>query len=254
MKKIQVIKIGGKVIDDEEALQQFLSRFASLDGQKILVHGGGSMASRIADKMGVKVEMRDGRRVTDKAMLQIVTMVYGGLINKNLVAGLQSLGVNAAGFSGADLDLLRADIRPKEPVDFGFVGDIKNVNGKALAQLCDEGLVPVIAPLSHDGIGQILNSNADNVAAFVAIACTGFADTSLTFCFEKEGVLDNDRLIKKIDKSVYVKLKENEIIRDGMIPKMDLAFQALDSGVKEIRIIHHTKLDEANSGTEVVAE
>jgi acetylglutamate kinase len=254
MNQIRVIKIGGKVIDDEEALQLFLSDFAAIEGQKILVHGGGSSASRIAERMGLEVNMQEGRRITDQAMLDVVTMVYGGYINKNMVAKLQARGVNAAGFSGADLDLLRSDIRPKDPIDFGFVGDIKKVNGKVLATLCDEGIVPVIAPLTHDGKGQLLNSNADNMAAFIAIACTGFAHTSLTFCFEKEGVMDDDKLVKKMNKSIYSDMKAGGQIRDGMIPKLDLAFQAVESGVMDVRIKDYADLAEAGSGTEVLPE
>lgn len=242
---IQVIKIGGGVLENEAQRNQFLQQFAVLEGAKVLVHGGGRLATTMAERMGVPTTMIDGRRVTDKETLDIVTMVYGGLINKQVVAQLQAMGINAIGLTGADGGWMKSVKRPlKNGIDYGFVGDVTAVNGSLLRTLIDSGLTPVIAPITFSQEGLLLNTNADTVASQTAISLS--PDVQLTFCFEKAGVLrdadDDTSLIERITPESYAALKEEGIISGGMIPKIDNAFAALEQGVQAVRITHCTSL------------
>jgi acetylglutamate kinase len=253
MKSLQVIKIGGNVIDNPESLQQFIADFAMLQGPKILVHGGGKIATKLAEDLGIKSKMLEGRRITDGESLKVVTMVYAGLINKNIVAGLQSENCNAIGLSGADGNMIRATRRlPQkvlsggedlgEAVDYGFVGDLdeSSIDRKGLYKLLEAGFTPVFSAITHDGKGQLLNTNADTIASAISIAMSVEYETSLIFCFEKAGVLmdveDESSVIKSIDQHYYNELKLQGIINDGMIPKMDNSFEAINKGLKEVYI------------------
>ena len=253
MKSLKVIKIGGNVIDNPESLQQFIADFAMLNGPKILVHGGGKIATKLAEDLGIKSKMVEGRRITDGESLKVVTMVYAGLINKNIVANLQSENCNAIGLSGADGNLIQAKRRPlkeifsKEKnesisVDYGFVGDLNEsaVDHQARSKLLEAGFTPVFSAITHDGKGQLLNTNADTIASAIAIAMSKEYETSLIFCFEKAGVLmdveDESSIISSIDPHYYNELKRQGIINDGMIPKMDNAFEAINKGLKEVYI------------------
>ncbi len=264
MEKINVIKVGGGVVEDAASLNALLTQAASLQGLWVLVHGGGRLATTIASGLGIESRMVGGRRVTDAEMLRVVTMVYGGLVNKNIVAGLQARGVNAIGLTGADMDLIRSHRRPlkkvgmpdgtSQEVDFGFVGDVDRVDGKRLSLLTEQGLLPVVAPLSHDGDGHILNTNADTIASQVACALTPYYDVTLTFCFEKKGLLldtnDDDSVIPVIAEAEFPGLVERGVIADGMIPKLENAFQAIHQGVKEVVITRWDDL-QGLSGTVV---
>lgn len=236
----EVIKVGGAVVEDVEQLAALLDAFAKLGSPKILVHGGGRSATRLAGQLGVESHMAGGRRITDEKMLKIVTMVYGGLVNKNIVAKLQARGVNALGLTGADLNLIRAHRRPTTPegIDFGFVGDVDGADGARLQQLLDAGITPVVAPLTHDGRGLLLNTNADTIAMAVATALP--EQTSLTFCFELPGVLrdakDPSTLIPRLTEADFRALVADGTIAGGMIPKLENAFKALHEGVKKVRI------------------
>lgn len=241
--KLFIIKIGGNVIDNEESLHAFLHTLASLKEKFILVHGGGKVATEISKGLGIEARMVDGRRITDAETLKIVTMVYGGLINKKVVSRLQSLGANAIGLTGADANIILADKRPiKNGIDYGYVGDVKQVNGETLAGLLTSGLQPVIAPLSHDGEGNILNTNADTIASTIAVAMSPRFETHLVYCFELKGVLsdidDKNSVISQIDPAKYNALKANGVIAKGMIPKMDNSFDAIQAGVKSVIICH----------------
>ena len=253
---INVIKIGGNVIDNPNALSAFLTDFASLPGNNILVHGGGKEATRLSATLGVKTTMIDGRRVTDRATLDIVTMVYAGLINKRIVSMLQARGCNAIGLSGRDVIVIRAKLRSPEPVDYGFVGDIHpdNIDATFIVSLVDRGLTPVFCAITHDGDGNLLNCNADTIASSVAIACSQIAATSLTFCFEKNGVLsdvnDETSVIRHIDSITYSKLIDRNIISDGMLPKIANAFKAIESGVDSVTIKSSTAVA-ADAGTRI---
>ncbi len=241
-KKLYIIKIGGNVIDNPEASSRFLESFSKVDGPKILVHGGGKIATQIAASLQVETQMVDGRRITDKPMLDVVTMVYGGLVNKNLVAQLQSIGVNAIGMSGADGGIIRAVKRPVSTIDYGFVGDIVEVNGLAVKKIVENGFVPVIAPLTFDSHGQLLNTNADTMASSLAVAMSSFYETILIYCFEKKGVLsdpnDEGSVIPTLNIDSYQEYKAAGIIYKGMIPKLDNAFDALSAGVGKVVICH----------------
>lgn len=252
MSEIKVIKIGGKVIDDEAKLDQFLQDFAQIDGGKILVHGGGKIASDVANKLGLESRMIDGRRITDSDMIDVVTMVYGGLVNKKLVAKLQALNCNAAGFSGADMNLIQSKKRNPEPIDFGFVGDIEQVDVAVLNSLLNEGIIPVIAPLTHDGNGQLLNTNADNIAGFITSGLAKFGNVALDLCFDLEGVMNGDKLISEMNLLLYRHLEGNGIIKEGMIPKLDLGFKALNAGAKKVRIVGFDVFKEEEKGTRLV--
>jgi acetylglutamate kinase len=259
MEKLYVIKIGGNVIDDEEALQSFLLDFGRIPGKKILVHGGGRIATRIGEQLGIRSVYASGRRITDAATLELVTMVYGGLVNKKLVAALQALHCNAIGLTGADANILMAVKRPVKDIDYGFAGDISDP-GKGIENLelfLKNGLTPVLAPLTHDGKGQILNTNADTIASFIATALSGSYSVRLIYCFEQTGVLENlddaDSVIPLITKQKYLELVNGHQLAGGMVPKIDNAFAAIERGVKEVLIGHAKDLlqnvTEKNRGT-----
>ncbi len=235
---VNVVKIGGNIINDPQALNTVLDHFARLDGPKVLIHGGGKLATDLAGKLGISQTMVQGRRVTDQETLRIAIMVYGGWINKSIVAGLQARGLSAVGVSGADFDLIRAMKRNPVPVDYGFVGDITGVNSKALNTLIQTGTTPVFAPLSHDGKGSLLNTNADTIAYEVAKALAHAFQVRLLFTFEKEGVLldvsDESTLVKDLTPGRYAELRAQGKITDGMIPKLENAFRAIEAGVSEV--------------------
>lgn len=252
MNTIKVVKIGGKVIDNESKLDQFLRDFVSLDGKKILVHGGGKIASDVAEKLGIETKMIDGRRITDTDMLDVVTMVYGGLVNKKIVAKLQALNCNSLGLSGADMNVIRSKKRSTEPVDFGFVGDIESVDGIMLNSLLNEGITPVIAPLTHDGKGQLLNTNADNIAGFIATELAREFDVQLDLCFDLEGVMNGEKLITEMNLLLYRHLEGIEVIKEGMLPKLDLGFKALNAGAKRVRIVGFEFVNDPDKGTRLV--
>jgi acetylglutamate kinase len=241
-KPLHVIKIGGNVIDNSENLYHFLKDFTALDGYKILVHGGGKVATQLADTLGIESKMVDGRRITDIETLRVVTMVYGGLINKNIVAQLQRFGTNAIGLTGADGNFIKAKKRPVKTIDYGFVGDLNetSVDAPAISRLMEAGFTPVFSALTHDGEGQLLNTNADTIASSVAVALADLYDTTLIYCFEKKGVLqdinDEESLIRDIDPARYEELKKQQIIHSGMLPKLDNAFTAINCGVKAVVI------------------
>ena len=253
---IQVIKIGGGILENEASREMFLRQFAAVDGPKVLVHGGGRLATTMAERLGVKTQMIDGRRVTDKETLDIVTMVYGGLVNKQVVTLLHTMGVNAIGLTGADGGWMRSVKRHiKNGIDYGYVGDVKEVNGEHLRMLLDNGLTPVIAPITYSEEGLLLNTNADTVASQTAIAMAeamrregdeARSNVQLTFCFEKAGVLSNpddeSSVIAKIIPETYTQLKADGMISGGMIPKIDNAFAAIEHGVQSVRITHASNL------------
>jgi len=257
MKKLRIIKIGGKVIDEAGELNRFLPKFASLNGPKILVHGGGKLASSYSERMDIKPKLVDGRRITDRDTIDIVQMVYGGLINKNIVAALQAVGCPALGLSGADLDSIRAIKRPVKAIDYGYVGDVVKVNVDALNSLINKRMVPVFCALTHDGNGQMLNTNADTIATELGMALSDSFEVELIFCFEKKGVLkdiENDNtLIPEITTDSYGQLKRDGAIIAGMIPKIDNAYRALNKGVRSIRIISYKELKkDLKCGTKII--
>jgi acetylglutamate kinase len=247
LEKLYIIKIGGNVIDNTAKLKLFLSNFASLQGKKILIHGGGKVATQLADKLGLEVQMHNGRRITDQAMLEVVQMVYAGLINKNIVAQLQAYQCNAIGLTGADLNVISANKRPVKEVDYGWVGDVKHVNQKALSDLLANYYMPVIAPLTHDGAGNMLNTNADTIASETAIAMSAVYETHLLYCFEKKGVLtdvnDENSVIPLLNEENYATYLSQNVIFAGMIPKLDNAFAALRRGVKQVVILEADSLN-----------
>ncbi|MBN9296523.1 MAG: acetylglutamate kinase [Filimonas sp.] len=240
--KLFIIKIGGNVIDNDAALQSFLKDFAAIKGKKILIHGGGKIATKIGDKLGVESKYINGRRITDDDTIDIVTMVYGGLVNKKVVAQLQSIDCNAIGLTGADANIIPATKRPVKDVDFGWVGDVeaKQIPANNLKLFLENNIVPVLAPLTHDGAGHILNTNADTIASSIAVALSTHFDTRLIYCFEKKGVLENvedeNSVITLIDKPKYAQLLEENKLFAGILPKIDNAFAAIDAGVKEVLI------------------
>ncbi len=242
--KVFVVKVGGNVIDNPALLDKFLAVFAQVPGRKILIHGGGKIATRIGDKLGIESKYVNGRRITDAETVDVVTMVYGGLVNKQIVAKLQAGGANAIGLTGADANIIPAVKRPVKDIDYGFVGDIPagNVQTAPLQLLLDAGLTPVMSPLTHDGKGQILNTNADTIASSLAVALAAHYDVRLIFCFEKKGVLrdanDDDSVINLINKDVYQELMASGALYDGILPKLENAFAAIGNGVKEVLIGH----------------
>jgi len=252
MERLTLIKVGGKIVETEDTLQQFLVDFSKIEGAKVLVHGGGRLATKMAEQLGIESRMIDGRRITDEETLLVVTMVYAGLVNKNIVAGLQALGVNAVGLTGADMNVLRSEKRPVVTIDYGFAGDVKEVNTTALALLLQNGYTPVMAPLTHDKKGLLLNTNADTIAAETAKALAELFDVTLIYCFEKSGVLmdeqDESSVIPLLDRELYEKYKNSGIIQGGMIPKLDNAFQAVDAGVKRVIITKASEIN-GNKGT-----
>lgn len=246
--KLTIVKVGGAVVEDETQLSQLLKDFSAIEGRKVLVHGGGRKATKVAETLGIESKMVNGRRITDKEMLGVVTMVYGGLVNKNLVAKLQANGVNALGLTGADMDVIRSHKRPlMNGIDFGFVGDVDKANGEMLSKLIEEGIVPVMAPLTHDGHGIILNTNADTIASETAKALASYYDVTLIFSFEKKGVLrtpdDDNSVIPSITRADYIQYKEDGTISGGMLPKIENALAAIDAGVKKVIITLATAID-----------
>ena len=251
--KLTIVKVGGAVVEDEAQLAQLLKDFSAIEGRKLLVHGGGRKATKVPEALGIESKMVGGRRITDADMLNVVTMVYGGLVNKNLVARLQANGVNALGLTGADMDVIRSHKRPiKDGVDFGYVGDVDKANGQMLSKLIEEGIIPVMAPLTHDGQGNILNTNADTIASETAKALAPFYDVTLIFSFEKKGVLrnpdDDDSVIPIISRADFIKYKTDGTISGGMLPKIENALGAIDSGVSRVIITLATAID-GQSGT-----
>lgn len=241
MHNITIIKVGGAIVEDETSLNQLLDRFANVDGLKILVHGGGRRATKVAASLGIESRMVDGRRITDADMLEVVTMVYGGLVNKGIVARLQARGINALGLTGADADLIRSHRRPlKNGIDYGFVGDVDHVRGDLLLALLEHGTVPIIAPLTHDGQGHMLNTNADTMASETAKALAPYADVTLVYCFEKPGVLsnpdDDSSVIPVITQADFERLTADGTISGGMKPKVENALAAVSAGVGRVII------------------
>jgi acetylglutamate kinase len=261
MSKLYVIKIGGNIIDDEAKLASFLQSFAAIQSPKILVHGGGKLATKLAAQLGVEQQMIDGRRITDAETLKIVTMVYAGFINKNIVAQLQSHGCNAIGLCGADGNVIQSHKRHHPTIDYGFVGDVDAVNTSLLKSLLDQQVNVVLAPITHNKEGLLLNTNADTIAQEIAQAMSSLYEVELIYSFEKAGVLlnaeDDNTVIPSIDPSSYKKLKEEQVIFAGMIPKLDNAFAALDKGVQRVVIGKAEQLQQLinqQSGTSIVHE
>lgn len=252
MKKLSVIKIGGNVIDDSEKLHRFLLDFTALPGDKILIHGGGKIATELGVSLGVEAKMVEGRRITDIETLRVVTMVYAGLINKNMVAQLQAKGCNAIGLTGADGNIVKAVKRPVKDIDYGFVGDLdaSSVSSKTLSSLLDAGLVPVLCAITHDGETQLLNTNADTIASAVAVAMSDLYETSLIYCFEKRGVMrdidDDNSLVTEIKMEQFDTLKSEGVVSGGMIPKLHNAFEAIKSGVSAVYIGKADELPQIN--------
>lgn len=246
--RITIVKVGGAVVEDEQQLSQLLKDFAVIEGRKVLVHGGGRRATKVAAALGIESHMVNGRRITDSDMLEVVTMVYGGLVNKKLVARLQAQGVNALGLTGADMDVIRSHRRPlKDGIDYGFVGDVDQANGTMLSTLIEAGITPVMAPLTHDGKGQMLNTNADTIASETAKALATQYDVTLIYSFEKKGVLknpdDDDSVIETITHEDFERYKANGTIGGGMIPKIENALAAVDAGVSRVIITLASAID-----------
>lgn len=263
MKKLYIIKIGGSIIDDTKALEKFLADFSMIDGPKLLIHGGGKIASELAKKLGVSQAMVNGRRITDGETLKITTMVYAGLINKQIVARLQAKKINAIGFSGADANLIQSTKRKTLDIDYGFVGDIdvSGVNSEMLSFFIEKEMVPVFSAITHDGNGQLLNTNADTIASVLAAALSKYYAVQLNYCFEKNGVLENiddeNSVIKTITKTKYKQLLLDGTISKGMIPKLDNAFSAIQNGVQSVIIAHADELinttKNEHAGTTLIA-
>ncbi len=240
MDRLTIIKVGGKVVEDEKSLNDLLDQFNKISGHKLLIHGGGRTATEISKKLGIKIKMVDGRRITNKETLDVVIMVYAGLVNKKVVAGLQARNCNALGLTGADLGLIQAKKREVKDIDYGYVGDVEDVNSRELRLLIDENVIPVIAPLTHDGNGQLLNTNADTIAAEIAGELASYYSTFLFYCFEKKGVLlnqdDESSLIYELDSKLMEEYITDGTINAGMIPKLENGFRAKRKGVKEVLI------------------
>lgn len=251
--KLTIVKVGGAIVEDEAKLSQLLQSFSAIEGYKVLVHGGGRRATKVAAALGIESKMVDGRRITDADMLEVVTMVYGGLVNKNVVARLQAAGVNALGLTGADMNVIRSRKRPlKDGIDFGFVGDVEDTDGNRLKKVIDQGITPVMAPLTHDGKGHMLNTNADTIAAETAKALAKLYDVTLIYCFEKPGVLadpeNSNSIIPTINQADFERYVAQGIISGGMIPKIENALQAVNAGVSRVIITLATAID-GNHGT-----
>ena len=251
MKTLKIIKIGGNIIDNDTALQQFLKEFTTITGPKILVHGGGKLATKLAQQMQVEVKMIDGRRITDAETLDIITMVYAGKINKNVVAQLQVYNCNAIGFSGADGNAIVSDKRPVKTIDYGFVGDVKQVNTNTVEILLNNNITPAFCAITHDENGQLLNTNADTIASELAIGFTSIYNTELYYCFEKNGVLEDvdidNSVIENINTESYETLKEENIIFEGMLPKLNNCFHAINHKVSKVCIGKSDMLFNANN-------
>ena len=253
--KITIVKVGGAIVEDEAQLTQLLKDFSAIEGKKVLVHGGGRRATQIAASLGIESKMVNGRRITDADMLDVVTMVYGGLVNKNLVARLQANGINALGLTGADMNVIHSHKRPlKDGIDFGYVGDVDRADGGMLGKLIEEGITPVMAPLTHDGQGHILNTNADTIASETAKALAPYYDVTLIFSFEKKGVLsnpdDDNSVIPTITHEDFLRYKADGTISGGMLPKIENALSAIDAGVSKVIITLATAID-GQSGTTI---
>ncbi|WP_345234183.1 acetylglutamate kinase [Olivibacter ginsenosidimutans] len=257
MEKLSIVKIGGNIVEQEEALNRFTKSFAHLEGRKILVHGGGKIASKLAGDLGIEAKMVNGRRITDLETLKVVTMVYAGLANKNIVALLQANHCDAIGLSGADGDTIRTVKRPVKTIDYGFAGDMTptSIHTKRIQSLLELNLFPVFSAITHNGEGQLLNTNADTIASALAIGLASSYAVSLIYCFEKKGVLsdiaDDHSVITEIDQTKYTALREQGIIADGMIPKLDNAFDAIAQGVKKVIIKHADDLADEHAGTTI---
>tara|TARA_R110002049_G_scaffold193289_1_gene362125 strand:+ start:4036 stop:4815 length:780 start_codon:yes stop_codon:yes gene_type:complete len=249
--KLSIIKIGGNVIENKKELTTFLQAFSKIEGLKILVHGGGKLATKLGEKLGIASKLVNGRRITDAQSLEVITMVYGGLANKNIVAELQSLECNAIGLSGADANLIQANKRPVAEVDFGFVGDITTVNSDALHKILENQWMPVFCAISHNKKGQLLNTNADTIASEIAIGMSDMYETTLYYCFEKKGVLldvsDNNSVVTHINTSSYQELLAKKIIADGMLPKLENCFNALHKKVAKVCIGDISMLDQKST-------
>ena len=254
--KLTLIKVGGKIVEEEATLQALLSDFAAIEGRKVLVHGGGRSATKLAARLGIESQMVNGRRITDAETLKIVTMVYGGLVNKNIVARLQACGVNALGLTGADMDVIRSVKRPVKDVDYGFVGDVERVDAILLGDLIAKEVVPVMAPLTHDGCGNMLNTNADTIAGETAKALAQLFDVTLVYCFEKRGVLrdenDDDSVIPQITRADFEQLVADGVVQGGMIPKLENAFEALRAGVSQVIITQASAINMPGEGTRII--
>lgn len=253
---LKVIKIGGKLIEDKRNFKHFLTDFTALQGPRILVHGGGNRATEIAAKLGYKTKMLDGRRITDANSMEVITMVYGGLISKNIVAGLQKLGTNAIGLCGADGKSIISKKRPVIEVDYGYVGDIEEVNTKFISTLLEQDIVPVFSAISYSKEGEILNTNADSIAAEIASAMSSTYETELYYCFEKKGVLadaeDDGSVIELLNKVKYQELLDEKVISDGMLPKLHNCFQALEAGVERVYLGDSQLLQQKSLHTKIV--
>lgn len=263
MEQLTIVKVGGAIVESEDSLNNLLSKFSSISGHKLLVHGGGRSATKMAESLGITQTMIGGRRVTDAETLKVVTMVYGGLVNKHIVALLQAKGVNALGLTGADLNLIQSHKRPLkkvkmedgsiQDVDYGFVGDVDKVNAGILANLIAQGVVPVLSPLTHDCQGSMLNTNADTIASETAIALAKYFDVRLMYCFEKNGVLldanDDNSVIQSITKTELSELVSKGIVQGGMLPKLENSFAAIDAGVKTVIITNANNIDITDAGT-----
>ena len=251
---LTIVKVGGKIVEEAPTLAQLIADFSQIKGNKLLVHGGGRSATQMATRLGIETKMVDGRRITDADMLSVVTMVYGGLVNKNIVAGLQAEGVNALGLTGADMNVIHSHQRPPQPIDFGYVGDVDAVDADRLATIINGGITPVMAPLTHDGKGHMLNTNADTIAAEVAKALTRHFDVTLMYCFEKAGVLrdenDDDSVISHITHADFEQLVEQQVVQGGMIPKLQNALSAVDAGVTEVIITKASAIG-SDKGTKI---
>ncbi|MCQ2186823.1 MAG: acetylglutamate kinase [Bacteroidales bacterium] len=252
---LNIVKVGGAVVENDESLNTLLAAFCSIEGNKMLVTGGGKIATQMAKDLGIESVMIEGRRITDEPMLKIVTMVYAGYVNKNVVAELQAKGVNAIGLCGADMNIISCVKRPIGRIDYGYVGDVKSVNATALKTLVDAGAVPVLCPITHDGLGQLLNTNADTIASSIAAAMAVDYDVTLTYCFEKNGVLldpdDPKSVIREMRKEDFERYRDEEIVSGGMIPKLENAFNAIDAGVNKVVITNAQNLG-TDSGTECI--
>ncbi len=252
---LTIIKVGGKIVENPASLNALLHDFAKVEGRKLLVHGGGRSATQMAERLGVETKMVDGRRITDEKMLEVVTMVYGGLVNKGIVAGLQAEGVNAIGLTGADMGIVLSDKRPVKTVDYGWVGDVRRVNAEAVSTLIESNCCPVIAPLTHDGKGHMLNTNADTMAAEMAKALAKTFNVTLMYCFEKAGVLadenDDNSLIPTITPAVLADLKAHGVVTGGMLPKLDNAMACVEAGVETVVITRADHIADPYAGTKI---
>ena len=254
--KITIIKVGGKIVEEQSSLGNLLDRFTAIEGKKVLIHGGGRSATQMAERLGIESRMVAGRRITDEATLQVVTMVYGGLVNKNIVAQLQARGANALGLTGADCNIIKAHKRPVKDIDYGFVGDVEHADGEMLCKLIEQGILPVVAPLTHDGKGNMLNTNADTMAAETAKALSPYYDVTLMYCFEFPGVMRNpddaDSVIGSITTETFKELVADGTVSGGMIPKIENALDAIANGVKKVIITKADAID-GTKGTHITA-